>query len=603
MIDPLTERETAVLHLMADGLTNADIAKQLVLTVGTVRWYTKQIYSKLGVHGRSQAILRAQESGLVGNKQPSRESTAIVHKIPHYPTQFWGRTAEQAEIFKLVQDPAVRLVTIAGAGGMGKTRLAVEVAHQLAQNNDTSVFFVPLAPVHTVDGIPAVIATVLDLSLNAANDPHEQLFHHLKTKPCLLVLDNLEHIPDIETWVSKLLKATQTLTCLVTSQRSLNISAEWVRVLQGMEDGGEDTAVALLHDRIGRVKAGFSRQAHEKTLLAICQQVQGLPLALEMIAPWFKSLSGDEILTMLQQETTLLTTRSRDVEARHASLEALFEYSWQLLTTEEQDVLMRLSAFRGGFGLTVGQEVAGATLPLLTDLVDKSFLAPTDNGGYQFQELVRQFIEAKLTRKPTAQLSTRSGKMLSLVLLLNGDFEKADEVAQDILERKVDDGMEQAFAYALIGILAGMDEAYERCHQLCMAAYALHQKYSELTDPVATLFIRFGLAVGYCGADDYASAKQWITAAFEQATQLKSPAFSVLCLPIRAIILAHEAESETAVKYLALASKQQVNLPTWLKKWPLLVELQQDLKAELGEALFEEAWGAGLAMRLETAVL
>ena len=609
--DPLTGREQDVLRLMTDGQTNREIASELVVSIETVRWYTKQIYGKLGVHSRTQAVLRSRELGLFkaqskGYRQPSPKP---IVQLPQYATPFVGRQQILQEVGERLAQPDVRLITIAGPGGTGKTRLCVELARRNSGRFAGGVCFVPLAPLDSIEEATAEVAHQLGMRFSSNQELGQQLAAYLRDKPLLLVLDNMEHLPNGSAWVGALLSATRRLKLLVSSQASLNLSAEWVRYLQGVpypdrltSDAGEYAAVQLFMERAQRVSADFDENKNLACVVEICRLLYGVPLALELAAAWLKSLSCAQIVTEIKESADFLITRHTDIEARHYSLQAVFDYSWKLLTDRERRVLLRLSPFRDGFSRKTAEEVAGADLPLLSSLVDKSFLIHTDQGNYLFHELLRLYAADLLEKQGTGTLTTRSGKLLLWSLFMKGDFGRAEQLAADILVRSVPGTVEQAFGLALMGLLAGMQEDYGRCHEMGKVAFSLVEKIPEGGDPLTQVFVHLALAVASCGFGEYEQTRNQTAIALDQAVQMQSPAFALLCLPLTAVFMAHIAETEQAVQLLALAFNHPAHTSAWLEKWPLLTQLASDMAAELGTTLYTELWQKGRTIDLDTTV-
>lgn len=610
-LDHLTGREQDVLRLMTAGQTNNEIASELVVSIETVRWYTKQIYGKLGVHSRTQAVLRSRELGLfkaksMGCRQPSQKP---IVQLPQYATPFVGRQKILQEVSELLAQPNVRLITIAGPGGTGKTRFCVELARHNRERFSGGVFFVPLAPLDSIEEVTAEVAHQLGLRLSVNKEPEGQLAAYLRDRPMLLVLDNMEHLPDGPAWVGALLAATRRLKLLVSSQASLNVSAEWVRYLQGIpypdlltSDAGDYAAVRLFMERAQRVCTDFDENKNLVCVVEICRLLNGVPLALELAAAWLKSLPCAQVVTEIKESADFLVTRHTDVEERHYSLQAVFDYSWKLLADRERRVLLRLSPFRGGFSRTTAEEVAGVDLPLLSSLVDKSFLTHTDQGNYLFHELLRQYAANLLEQQGSGTLTTRSGKLLLWSLFMKGDFRRAEQLAAEILDGSVPGTVEQAFGLALMGLLAGMQEDYGRCHEMGKVAASLVEKIPEGGDPLTQVFVHLALAVAACGFGEYGQTRYQTALALDQAVQMQSPAFVLLCLPLTAVFMAHIAETEQAVQLLALAFNHPAHTSAWLEKWPLLTQLQTDMVAELGDTLYTELWQKGKTIDLDTTV-
>ncbi|MBN2394337.1 MAG: AAA family ATPase, partial [Anaerolineae bacterium] len=224
------------------------------------------------------------------------------HNLPVQPTLFVGRVAELAELHRLLSDPAVRLVTLTGTGGIGKTRLSQHVAEESLGAFPDGVFFVPLAAVETPELIVSTLADVLGLVLyqRSVTAPFVQLAHHLHDKRMLLVLDNLEQVLSGASLIADLVQHTQALKILVTSRERLNVQGEWVLELQGLRFPGPEPAedvetygaVSLFLERAARINHDFVPDAGAlAAVVRICRLVQGMPLGLELAAAWTRLLS------------------------------------------------------------------------------------------------------------------------------------------------------------------------------------------------------------------------------------------------------------------------------------------------------------------------
>lgn len=334
------------------------------------------------------------------------------HNLPASPTGFVGREAELTEISGLLNREGCRLLTLTGPGGSGKTRLALQAAAEQVDTFADGVYFVALAPVTTPALLVNTIAGALSVELSSTGDPKAALLTWLQEKEILLLLDNFEQLLEGANLIAELLERAPNLCVLVTSRERLNLQAEWVlpvtglplpasvanRVPPGEDDkAAQNDAVQLFVQSARRICPTFALTPENGVdIVQICHAVGGLPLAIEVAASWVRLLSCAEIAQEIERSISFLTTTLRDVSARHRSLAAVFESAWRLLTDAEQCVLRRLALFRGGFRRTAAEEVAGATLPILATLVDKSFLPREPTGRYMLHELVRQFAAEKL---------------------------------------------------------------------------------------------------------------------------------------------------------------------------------------------------------------
>ena len=324
--------------------------------------------------------------------------------LPRQSTPFIGRTDELAAITARLADPHCRLVTVLAPGGMGKTRLALQVAADQSADFAEGVFFVPLAPVGSPDLLATAIADALQISFYGSEDPGLQFVRHLREKELLLVLDNFEHLLAGIDLLTQILDAAPAVKLLVTSRERLNVQEEWVFELEGLafpQEPGDAplesySAVQLFVQRAHQMKSSFSINDNQEAVQIICQRVEGMPLGLELAATWLRVMSCQQIAAQMTRSLDLLTTPLRNVPERHRSLRAVFEQSWQLLSADERGVLMKLAVFRGGFDLEAAEQVAGASLPLLAGLADKSMIRLNPSGRYDLHELLRQFALDKL---------------------------------------------------------------------------------------------------------------------------------------------------------------------------------------------------------------
>jgi predicted ATPase/DNA-binding CsgD family transcriptional regulator len=417
LLSPLTEREVDILRLINEGLTNPEIAQALFLTTDTVKWYTKQIFSKLGVHNRAKAMVRTKELGLLDLQRSTvaAPKTTARHNLPPPSTSFVGREQEIAQVVAQLSNSDCRLLTIVGAGGMGKTRLAIEVNTWLLDAMRDGVYFVALQPISSPNLIVPAIAEALHFHFYPGIEPKQQLLDYLREKALLLALDNFEHLLDGTPLVSELLAYAPSLKVLATSREALNLQEEWVYPLKGMpfpQTIGERaidqwSAVQLFTQSAHRMRADFTLGDEEAGVIRICQLVEGMPLGLELAAAWVRALSCVDIAAELERGLDILTTSTRNVPPRHRSIRAVLDHSWTLLTEAERAVFTALSMFRGGFRKEAARSVAGASLPMLSALVDKSLLRLSTNGRYDIHELLRQYGEEHLNATPDRREAMR----------------------------------------------------------------------------------------------------------------------------------------------------------------------------------------------------
>jgi predicted ATPase/DNA-binding CsgD family transcriptional regulator len=415
LIEPLTGRELDVLRLMADDLSNQEMAEQLVLSLSTVKWYTQQIYGKLSIHEpgqkRHQAVARARTLGLL--EVEKTRAGRPRYSLPVQTTPFVGRTQEIDAIAGLLANPDVRLVTLLGPGGMGKTRLALEIGWRLVEPEafgtpwvafSDGVYFVPLQPVATPDNMLWAVAEAIAFPFESdGRAPMQQLLDFFREKRLLLIMDNFEHLLVGVDLVSAILQAAPGVQVLVTSRETLNLYAETVYSLDGLpfpgnvEEALDYDAARLFVLGAQRVRANFVLQADDLPALArICALVEGMPLAILLAAAWVEVLSVQEIAEEIARSFDFLSAEMRDAPRRQWSIRAVFEPTWQRLSETERDVFKRLAVFRSGCTRQAAQAVTGASLPVLQALVNKAVLSRTSRERYEIHELLRQYAEDRL---------------------------------------------------------------------------------------------------------------------------------------------------------------------------------------------------------------
>jgi predicted ATPase/DNA-binding SARP family transcriptional activator len=355
--------------------------------------------------------------------QRSSIPSTPVHNLPVQLTPFFGREAELAQLGQLFADPECRCITLVGPGGIGKTRLALQAAGNHLNEFAEGVAFVPLASVGSAIAIIPVIAKAINFDFYGTSDPKEQLLNYLREKQMLLILDNVEQLltkrPLQENFVElliEILQGTSRIKLLITSREVLNLQEEWVYEVQGlafpqieqMEGFDEFDAIALFMQRAWRASPGHAlNEADQAGVAKICRLVEGMPLAIEMAATWARMLSPIEIAKEIEHSLDFLSTSVGDLPERHRSMRVVFDYSWQMLSTDEQQALCKLSVFRGGFQRQAAEQVAGASLSILSTLLNRTLIRRTAAGRYNLHELVRQYSADHLATDPQARAAVQ----------------------------------------------------------------------------------------------------------------------------------------------------------------------------------------------------
>jgi predicted ATPase/DNA-binding CsgD family transcriptional regulator len=427
MLESLTNQETAVLELLSRDLSNQEIADRLFLSVSTVKWYVRQLNSKLDTTNREEIVQRAYTLGLL--QQDGTGVPAANHNLPQLPTPFVGRQGELAEIQRLLKQDEVRLLTLLAPGGMGKTRLAIQAADGLLTHFADGVHFIDLSSLYkdelTTATMPAIrmvggaskadyaggiITDAIARTLGFQYQPGErtqmqQVLDFLAGKEKLLLLDSFEPLMEGAGLIAELLQRAPHVKVLVTSRERLNLLNEHVYALSGMglpdqarrDDVLTADSVQMFMQAAQRLQPGFEiNDDNWQAVADICQITEGMPLGLLLSATWLDALPLSEIAVEIQKSLDFLESELRDLPRRQRSVRAVFEASWKRLTAEERGAFSRLSVFQGGFTREAAQAVADASLTTLKRLVSKALVTQSMTGRYRIHDLLRQYATKKL---------------------------------------------------------------------------------------------------------------------------------------------------------------------------------------------------------------
>jgi predicted ATPase/class 3 adenylate cyclase/DNA-binding CsgD family transcriptional regulator len=354
---------------------------------------------------RPERVVQLCHHDLRNDFPPLRTPKSVgVNNLPVQLSSFVGREAEMHEVRQLLADN--RLVTLTGAGGAGKTRLAVEIAARIAPEFRDGVWYVDLAPITHPAVVPVTVARALGLPDQPGRSTMDTLLRFVADRQLLILLDNCEHLLDASAeLVVALLAGAPGLTVLATSREPVGVTGEATWRVPSLSLA--DEAIELFADRARLAQTGFTVTDDNAAAVAeICGRLDGMPLAIELAAARVRALSLAEILEGLHDRFRLLTGGARTAVRRQQTLRASVDWSHALLTETEQILFRRLAVFLGGFDLDAAQAVAGGgdveryqVLDQLTLLVDKSLVVAENTSGrtrYRLLETVRQYALEKL---------------------------------------------------------------------------------------------------------------------------------------------------------------------------------------------------------------
>lgn len=369
----------------------------------------------------TERLLARLESGEAGagsavGAGSSAENVGDRH-LPGSLTPFVARERERRELAERLAQDDCRLLTVTGLGGVGKTRLALRVAADMAQRYREGARFVALGTKRSLQDVAVAIAHALEAALPGDEEADRVLPEALRNRHALLVLDDLDPRVAPASLLAELLNRCTGIDLLVTARERLDLGEEWLYPVTGMAQPDPDgeaeaargaDALRLFVDAAQRVEPRFRlRESDLPAAARVCALVEGLPLGLELAAAWVRALPLSELADELEGNLDLLRRKPRGAGDRHQSVRAALEHSWARLEAGEAEAFMMLSVFHGGFRRDAAAEIAGVGVAQLAALVDRSLLRLSPEGRYDFHPLVGRYARAKLAERPDAERSAR----------------------------------------------------------------------------------------------------------------------------------------------------------------------------------------------------
>jgi predicted ATPase/DNA-binding SARP family transcriptional activator len=404
----------AILTRTASSLLSISWGGQIIFTEQTLRLLDVPLGSNikdLGFHFLNETdgavhVYELLHPHLSTNEHPPLQSSP--QQLVNFPVldpTFIGREQDLAELKHLLFSPEYRNITLVGPGGVGKTRLAVQIAHHVTEYFPDGIFFISFTSIEDPEFIPILIADVLKFSYSGPMSYAEQLGRYLHRMKVLLVFDNFEHLRvEGAKFLALLLAQTQNLKILVTSRERLNLISETIQEVHGLpipastahENVDDYSSIKLFCQNAQRTFQKFSYQNNREAIIKICQLVDGIPLSILLASSWVRVFNCQEIATEIKKNIEFLTSFEHDINPRHRSLKVVFDNSWKLLPEEEQLILRRLSIFQAAFTANAAYEICEATPIRLSLLTDKSLLYRRPDDRFEMLATFHQYATSKL---------------------------------------------------------------------------------------------------------------------------------------------------------------------------------------------------------------
>ena len=363
-----------------------------------------------------QRIFQLVTEGLSRDFPPLRTLENRSTNLPAQPTPLVGRQRELAELIQLLRQPDVRVLTVTGPGGAGKTRLVLQTAADLIEDFRDGTFFVPLAGATEPSLVLPMIARTVGLQEAGGLSSAEAAAQYLRDREVLLVLDNFEHVLEAAPLVGNLVSEAPGVKAICSSRAALRLSGEHE---YSVPELAPEDAVALFAERAKAIDHEFRLNGDAHVVADICRRLDGLPLAIELAAARTKVLSPQALLDRLDRRLPLLTGGARDLPDRQRTLRDTISWSYELLDEEERAVFASLAVFAGGFTLEAAERVCGADLDTLASLAEKSLVRQRDD-RFRMLETIREFGLERLAQSDDLEPVRRRHAEFFLALAENG---------------------------------------------------------------------------------------------------------------------------------------------------------------------------------------
>ena len=353
--------------------------------------------------------IKIPDNLLIQNPTSKSNNQLIKNNLDDIDKGFIGRENETKLINYYLASAESRLVTILGSGGYGKTALAKQIAYKQCSLSyfDDGIYFVNLESITSKFGIPAALASVLNLNFNGNSDLNEQILNSLGNKNILLVLDNSEHLKNDLDIIIDILNKCLNVKILCTSRLRLAFENEWIIRLNGLNippevtnkslvDALDYSAVELFEKKAKRTTPSFTITKNNiSTVVDICTVLQGSPLAIELAASWVRIFEPNRILEEINSNLDFLS--SNDDSGSHRSMRAVFDHSWELLEPYQRLFLAKLAIFKGEFNVSAVEAICDVDKPeILYELIDAFLVQETEENYFDLQPLIKQYVSEKL---------------------------------------------------------------------------------------------------------------------------------------------------------------------------------------------------------------